>query len=206
MEELEKFKREATSILESAKFPVDKWQFDVEYLESEDSTNPSKILGTVWEKRDDMLETQVPEPPDNQPLTKREILSHFAREDITWQFNLSRSSWWGGMYERLIKDVKKTPYKTLGRTTPSFEQLEMVIIDKEKHLNNHPLTYLESDGGEEQVLTPNVLMWGPNAHQVEETEEDGDEVSKLHKRLRETKQHAWRMWKHKYIHSLLESH
>ena len=67
-----------------------------------------------------------------------------------------------------------------------------MIIDIEKHLNSRPLAYLESDGGEEQVLTPNVLMWGQNAHQVEEIEEDGDEVSKLHKRLRETKQHAWR--------------
>ena len=76
------------------------------------------------------------------------------------------------MYERLIKDVKKTLYKTLGRTTLSFEQLETVIIDIEKHLNNRPLTHLESDGGEKQVLTPNVLMWGQNAHQVEETEEE----------------------------------
>ena len=47
-------------------------------MENEDSTNPSKILGIVWDKRDDMLETQVPRPPDNQPLTKREILSHLA--------------------------------------------------------------------------------------------------------------------------------
>ena len=143
---------------------------------------------------------------DIEDTEEREAADHLAREDITWQFNLSRSPWWGGMYERLIKEVKKTLCKTLGRTTLSFEQLETVIIDIEKHLNNRPLTYLESDGGEEQVLTPNVLMWGQNAHRVEETEEDGDEVSKLHKRLRETKQHVWRRWKHEYVHSLLESH
>ena len=41
VEELEKFKREATSILESAKFPVHKWESDVEYLEREDSTKDS---------------------------------------------------------------------------------------------------------------------------------------------------------------------
>ena len=57
MEELEKCKREATNILASAKFPVYKWESDVGCLESEDSTNPSKILGTKWDKRDDMLET-----------------------------------------------------------------------------------------------------------------------------------------------------
>ena len=78
MEELEKFKREAASILESAKFPVHKWESNVDFLECEDSTNPSKILGTIWDKRDDMLETQVPDPPDNQPLTKRGILIHLA--------------------------------------------------------------------------------------------------------------------------------
>ena len=88
------------------------------------------------------------------------------------------------MYERLIKSVKKTLHKTLGRTTLNFEQFESVIVDIERHLNNRPLTYLESDGGEEQVLTPNVLMWGQNAYEVEEPEEEGDEVTKLHKRLR----------------------
>ena len=52
-----------------------------------------------------------------------------ARQDINWRFNLSRSPWWGGMYERLIKDVKKTLHKTLGRTHLTFEQLEAVVID-----------------------------------------------------------------------------
>ena len=65
-------------MLESAKFPVHKRESDVECLESEDSTNPSKILGKLRDKKDDMLETQVPDPPDNQPLIKRGILSHLA--------------------------------------------------------------------------------------------------------------------------------
>lgn len=77
-EKLERFKREATSMLESAKFPIHKWESHVEVLESEDSTNPCKILGTVWNKGDDTLEVQVPDPPDYQPLTKKGILSHLA--------------------------------------------------------------------------------------------------------------------------------
>jgi len=110
------------------------------------------------------------------------------------------------MYEQLIKPVKKTLYKTLGRTTLNFEQFESVIVDMERHLNNCPLTYLESDGGEEQVVTQNVLMWGQNAYGVEEPEEEGDEVTKLHKCLREAKQHAWSRWRNEHLHSLLESH
>lgn len=81
-----------------------------------------------------------------------------------------------------------------------------MIIDIEKHLNNRPLTYLKSDGGEGQVLTLNVFMWGQNAHVVEETEENRDKASKLLKRLMEAKQHAWRRWRDEYIHSVMESH
>ena len=92
------------------------------------------------------------------------LQDNLVREDITRQFNLSRSPWWEGMYERLIKNVKKTLRQTLGRATLSFEQLGAMIIDKGKHSNNRPLTYLESDGGDEHVLTPNVLLWVQNAH------------------------------------------
>ena len=90
------------------------------------------------------------------------------------------------MYEQVIKDLKKTLYKTLCRTTLSFKQLETVMVDIERQMNNRPLTYLESE--------------------IEEIEEDRDEVSKLHKQLKEAKQHVWKRWKREYIHSLLESH
>ena len=49
--ELEKFKVEATEILESAKLPLHMWEFNVESLESEDMLNPLKILGLIWERR-----------------------------------------------------------------------------------------------------------------------------------------------------------
>ncbi|CAB4035062.1 Hypothetical predicted protein [Paramuricea clavata] len=41
--DLEDFKREATEILEDGKFPVHKWESNVEELDNE--SNPSKILG-----------------------------------------------------------------------------------------------------------------------------------------------------------------
>ncbi len=61
---------------------------------------------------------------------------------------------WGGLYERLIKEIKATLYKTLGKSRLLFNQLETVILDIERHLNNRPLTYVESSQEEEQILTP----------------------------------------------------
>ena len=54
--ELSRFKEETTEILESAKFPVHKWESDVQELDEE--PNPSKILGLMWDKREDTLEIQ----------------------------------------------------------------------------------------------------------------------------------------------------
>ena len=65
-----------------------------------------------------------------QKIRKSERLQDFfARQEIRWQFNLAKSPCWGGMYERLIREVKKTLYKTLETTHLAFEQLEAVVID-----------------------------------------------------------------------------
>ena len=78
----------------------------------------------------------------------------------------------------------------MGRSHLSFEGMEQVIMDIERHLNNRPLTYVECES-ETQVLTPNVIMLGGNAYPIEETEENTDELTAMNKRLVSAKQHAW---------------
>ena len=61
--------------------------------------------------------------------------------------------------------MKKTAlYKTLGKTQLTFEQLSAVVMDIERHLNNRPLTYVESDEGDLRVLTPNTILWGEDSY------------------------------------------
>ena len=38
----------------------------------------------------------------------------------------------------------------------------------ERNLNNRPLTYVEAEGGDEEVLTPNMILWGRDAYPVED--------------------------------------
>ena len=47
-------------------------------------------------------------------------------------------------------------------------------MDVEKNVNNRPLTYVEAEGGEEEVLTPDTFLWG-DVYPVEDTE-DADAV------------------------------
>ena len=85
-------------------------------------------------------------------IRKSEKIQDFLAGQKIGQFNLSKSLWWGGMYERLIKEIKKIIYKTLGiKTHLTFEQLETVVVDIERCLNNRPLTYVESELSEDRV-------------------------------------------------------
>ena len=134
------------------------------------------------------------------------LQDHLASLGITWRFNLSKSPWWGAMYERLIRDLKRTLYKTLGKTHLKFEQLEAVVMDIKRHLNNRPLTYVESESGEEQVLTPNIIMWGKDSQTFEDIEVDEDKATRMYKRLKNAREHVWSRWSKEYITSLMEVH
>lgn len=63
-------------------------------------------------------------------------------------------------------------------------------MDIERHMNNRPLTYVESDGGEDQVLTPNLVMWGQDAYALEDIEVEDDDLTRFHRRLQNAKQNA----------------
>ena len=127
-------------------------------------------------------------------MKSEKLQNYLAREEILWQFHLARSPWWGGFYEILIKEIKKTLHKTLGLSRLSYEAMESVVMDVERNLNNHSLTWVEAKG-EEEVLTPNMIMWERDAYPIEDIElieDDKEKLTKMNKRLEEAKAHAWR--------------
>ena len=78
IQDLEKFKAEATKVLESGKFSVHKWESNVSSLESTNMLNPEKISGHVWNKSKDTVTIQV-QHDDYEKLTKKAILSTLWR-------------------------------------------------------------------------------------------------------------------------------
>ena len=73
--ELSRFREEVTEILESTKFPVQKWESNIQQWDKE--PNPSKILCLMWDKREDTLEIQV-KMKENSSVTKGSILSQLS--------------------------------------------------------------------------------------------------------------------------------
>ena len=59
-------------------------------------------------------------------------------------------------------------------------------------MNNRSLTYVESDVGEHQVLTPNIIVWGQNSYILEDIEVEFEILKKFQRRLQHAGEHAWR--------------
>ena len=64
-----------------------------------------------------------------------------------------------GQFERLVGVVKRALYKSNGRASLIWNELEEVLLDVEVALNDRPLSYVEDDV-QLPVLTPCALMFG----------------------------------------------
>ena len=91
-------------------------------------------------------------------VKKDEKLNDFlAHHQIVWKVNPSRAPWWGGQFKRMVGLVKAAMRKTIGNTSPAFNELKEVILDVEVALNGRPLSYVEDL--QLPILTPNSLMY-----------------------------------------------
>ena len=78
---------------------------------------------------------------------------------VTWRFKIERAPWWGGVFERLIRSVKRCLKKTLRNARLTYEELLTVIIEIECVLNSRPLIYANSEDMD-KPLSPSHLVTG----------------------------------------------
>ena len=139
-------------------------------------------------------------------IRKNEKLHAFlAKEEITWRFILSKEPWWGAMYERLIRDLKRTLFKVVGKTHITPKEFKMVIMDIQTQFNNRPITYVEDDLGP-RTLTPNTILYTKDQHLLENDEDitNDDIFTKSERRIKLKREHMWRRWVGEYLRSLRE--
>ena len=142
-----------------------------------------------------------------------EVKSYLAGIGVQWTFNLPKAPWWGGVFERMVKAVKRCLRKSIGRAKLSLDELTTALVEVEAVLNSRPLTYLSTDDLEEP-LTPSHLLVGRRlldmpdhiCDKPEEFEATPDLLTKRARHLEQTVTHFWRRWKKEYLLELRESH
>lgn len=132
---------------------------------------------------------------------------------VEWTFNLEKGPWCGGIFERLVQSVKRSLRKIIGQSKFTYDELYTVLIEVERIINCHSLTYVSLDDLEEP-LTPSHLLVGRRLLNLPSIVEDSDDDfcvadTTLQKRTRHpnnTINHFWSCWVEEYLLKLRNAH
>ncbi|XP_057317566.1 uncharacterized protein LOC130662675 [Hydractinia symbiolongicarpus] len=136
-----------------------------------------------------------------------EVKNYMIKHGIKQCFILPASPWWGGFYERLVRSVKTTLKKTLGRSLLTFEELQTTLYEVETTINSRPLTYANEDDLD-KVLTPNHLIYGTDIHENDQKFDSilqYEDFSRRVRHIRLTLQHFRERFNTTYINELRQS-
>ena len=116
-----------------------------------------------------------------QILLNHANVQHYSADGIEWCFNLKKAPWWGEVFERMIKSLKRCLKKSIGCARPTYDKLLTTLAEVEMILNSRPLSYVEP-------LTPSHLLIGCRVLNLPDTmmacSDDGEDIGVSQERAR----------------------
>ena len=126
-------------------------------------------------------------------LRDPDVLSYTADKGISWQFIVEIAPWMGGLYERLVRLVKRILRKALGKLSFTYDQLLTILTKSEAVLNSRPLVFVGNDIDSSFALTSgDFLSLNPKTGNPEMEVDDIDPDYLPHV---STAQHLLETWK-----------
>lgn len=132
------------------------------------------------------------------------IRCELAKLNTKFHFNPSLSPWMGGIWERGVGSIKHHLKRTIKDRILSYEQLQTLLIQIEAILNSRPISPLNENPDDLEILTPGHFLVGtalttpvePNLMQLRENRlSDWQLCVRL-------KQEFWAKWSNDYISQL----
>ena len=118
----------------------------------------------------------------------------------------------GGMWERLVRRVKRFLIKVVGWGILSFMELSTLLVEIECVINARHITYIFDDTeGVSYPLTPSQLINGRNFLQTSsqnhfEIISNHEALSKRARYHRKLLEHFTKRWRKEYLSSLMEAY
>ena len=91
-------------------------------------------------------------------LKLSKVQSYSTKYDIEWHFNPPSASHMGGVWERLIRTVRRVMSSILVNARLTDEILSTLFCEVENIINSRPLTKVSDDPEDLSALTPNHLL------------------------------------------------
>ena len=129
--------------------------------------------------------------------------TELQRKGIEWTFLPPSASHMGGVWERMIRSVRKILHSIIGTQRVDDERLTTLFCEVEATLNSRPITAVSPDCNDLEPLTPNHLL---RACATEQPSLGGvlPDVSyqRRWKHAQSLADRFWRRWSREYLHSL----
>ena len=93
-----------------------------------------------------------------QEWNQQHIHDHLLQHQIVWHFNPPRASHMGGVWERMIRTVRKVLNPLLKEQVLDDEGLVTLLCMVESIVNSRPLTPVSDDPCDSSALTPNGIL------------------------------------------------
>ena len=165
-----------------------------EFIRSDNGTN---LVGAEREMREEIERWNIDK-----------INNFMLQKSIKWAFNPPAASHFGGVWERLIRSVRKVLYSVMQEQSLRLndENLNTLFCEVEAILNNRPISEVSEHVDDLKVLTPNhLLLLRPGEYFPPGTFCKTDNY--VRRRWRQIQYLAdifWKRWTHEYL-PLLQS-
>lgn len=134
------------------------------------------------------------------------LLKQFGSCSPSWKFIVPRSPWWGGWWERMVRTVKSSLKRTLGRRSLKRTELETLLHEIEGCVNSRPLTATSDDIESFSPITPaHFLIGRTSVFQIPSVPSAGVTPESLGNReviQHEQLERFWQIWSKDYLRSL----
>ena len=70
------------------------------------------------------------------------VQEYLSARGIQWIFNIECASWWGGVFERMVRSTKCCLRKMVGQANFTQDELLTAVVDIEAVINSRPLSYV----------------------------------------------------------------
>ena len=141
-----------------------------------------------------------------QGWNQAQIHSEMLQKGIDWIFNPPAGSHHGGVWERMIRSVRKVLNSTLNVQNLDEESLHTILCEVEAILNSRPITKASTDPNDLEALTPNHLLLLKTAPSMPPGQFQQDDIY-ARRRWRQVQFMAdlfWKRWVKEYLPQLQE--
>ena len=139
-----------------------------------------------------------------QAWDQEKIQATLTQRGIEWKFNPPAASHQGGVWERLIRSIRRILYSLVGERLLSDETLRTFLVEVEKILNDRPITPVSSDPQDLDALTPShilLLRRNPSSPGVFN---ESDQFRARWKLVHLLANEFWQRWTKEYLPTLQE--